>query len=295
MNLYWGAVKIDSNLSGGIILKKKALTSALIALLLSSTTAAGGVNLVQAAGNNHAQSFDFSLPLDNHQQFIQQIAPVAKNAAKQYGLYPSVMMAQAILESDWGTSSASQAPNYNYFGIKGDYNGSAVQMATQEWSPESDYYTINSSFRRYPSMKASFADNGNLLRSDYYYSGTWRENASTYRDATAWLQGRYATDPEYANKLNQLIKTYNLTQYDGTADNTAPTTTTNTANKQTAKLSSDRGRIKLYSPLGVALPSSSLKPGATCTFGETRYINGQRFYRVSTYEWLNADDVVAIN
>ena len=41
-----------------------------------------------------------------------------------------------------------------------------------------------------------------------------KSNTSSYRDATAWLTGRYATDPSYNAKLNNVITAYNLTQYD---------------------------------------------------------------------------------
>ena len=42
------------------------------------------------------------------------------------------MMAQAIVESGWGASTLSKAPNYNLFGIKG-YNGQSVYMDTWEY------------------------------------------------------------------------------------------------------------------------------------------------------------------
>ena len=43
------------------------------------------------------------------------------------------MMAQAIVESGWGASTLSKAPNYNLFGIKGGYNGQSVYMDTWEY------------------------------------------------------------------------------------------------------------------------------------------------------------------
>ena len=43
------------------------------------------------------------------------------------------MMAQAIVESGWGASTLSKAPNYNLFGIKGSYNGQSVYMDTWEY------------------------------------------------------------------------------------------------------------------------------------------------------------------
>ncbi|MCO4687773.1 peptidoglycan hydrolase [Streptococcus infantarius subsp. infantarius] len=50
--------------------------------------------------------------------FIQTIGESARQIAAQNDLYASVMIAQAILESNSGQSKLSQAPNYNFFGIK---------------------------------------------------------------------------------------------------------------------------------------------------------------------------------
>ena len=154
--------------------------------------------------------------------FIKKIGPIAQQVASKYNTYASVSMAQSIVESAWGTSSLSAKYN-NYFGIKGEYNGSYVNFPTTEWSAEKGYYTIYDTFRSYPSIYDSYADNANLLRNGIsgasdFYKGTWKENTSSYKDATAWLQGRYATSPIYASTLNKIIETYNLTQYDSEAN-----------------------------------------------------------------------------
>lgn len=164
------------------------------------------------------------------QQFINTIAPVARKVAQDNGLYASVMIAQAALESGYGDSSLSLAPNHNLFGIKGSFNGQSVAMNTSEFV-NGKWVRVVQNFKRYPSHQASFEDNARLLRrglswSPAFYSGTWIENARTYQDATSWLQGRYATDPTYANKLNRVIQSYNLTQYDtaGQQSSTKPET-----------------------------------------------------------------------
>ena len=60
------------------------------------------------------------------EEFIQEIGESARKVAKDKNLYASVMIAQAILESGAGNSKLSQKPNYNLFGIKGDYKGQSV-------------------------------------------------------------------------------------------------------------------------------------------------------------------------
>lgn len=156
--------------------------------------------------------------------FISQICGYATEVAAANDLYASVMMAQAILESGWGASTLTTTAN-NMFGIKGSYNGQYVTMDTYEDDGAGNYYLISAKFRKYPSLKESFEDNAYVLRNtsfssgNYYYSGAWKSNTTSYTQATAWLQGRYATDTSYASKLNNLISTYNLTQYDTGSSN----------------------------------------------------------------------------
>lgn len=156
------------------------------------------------------------------QNFINIIAQQAKSVADANDLYVSVMIAQAIIESGWGSSTLSKAPNYNLFGIKGSYNGQTVYMSTLEYL-NGQWVTKNEPFKKYPSFAESFADNAATLRNVsfqsgvYYYSGAWKSNTKSYRDATAWLTGRYATDPNYASKLNSTIEMYQLTRFDSPA------------------------------------------------------------------------------
>lgn len=51
------------------------------------------------------------------QKYIEDTASMAVKISKKYKLFPSVMLAQSILESDWGRSELSKEYN-NYFGIK---------------------------------------------------------------------------------------------------------------------------------------------------------------------------------
>ncbi|HLR88238.1 MAG TPA: glycoside hydrolase family 73 protein [Atopostipes sp.] len=150
-------------------------------------------------------------------QFIQRIAPAAVLIADQYGIYPSVMIAQAALESSWGQSDLATVYN-NLMGTKGTWKGESITVRTREDVNGESVY-INAGFSVYDSWGASLYRYGNLMRNGLnwdteYYHGTWRENTDSYLEATDWLQGRYATDTSYANKLNQTIQSFNLEQYD---------------------------------------------------------------------------------
>lgn len=153
------------------------------------------------------------------QNFIQYIGNSAQKLAGNNDLYASVMIAQAMIESGWGTSGLASAPNYNLFGIKGTYKGTAVNMPTQEDDGSGNLYSIQSDFKKYPSYKESLEDYVSLIRggvsgNPQMYAGTWKSNTSSYKDATAFLTGKYATDTSYADKLNNVIEKYNLTRFD---------------------------------------------------------------------------------
>lgn len=166
-----------------------------------------------AADTYQAQS------ISSIESFIDQIGWTASEVASNNDLYASVMIAQALLESGYGTSGLSSAPYYNLFGVKGSYDGQVVYMATQEYL-NGQWVTMNEPFRQYNSYYESLQDHANVLRStsfttgSYHYAGAWQSQTSSYMDATAFLTGRYATDPGYAEKLNWLISTYNLTRFD---------------------------------------------------------------------------------
>ena len=123
------------------------------------------------------------------------------------------MIAQAILESKSGTSGLAVAPYYNLFGIKGSYNGARAIFETWEDDGAGNAYTVNDAFRQYPSWRASLEDYAKLLQLPLYH-GAHRSVAGSYEVATSHLTGRYATDTNYANKLNHLIEVYDLTRFD---------------------------------------------------------------------------------
>lgn len=149
--------------------------------------------------------------------FIKEIAPDAQRVYKKYDILASLIIAQACLESAWGTSGLVQKGK-NLFGIKGTYNGQYVLMWTTEYDKSGNATKVQARFRKYPSWYESIQDLAKL-----YVNGTsWDPNhykavvgEKDYKKASAALvKAGYATDPNYATKLNNLIQTYKLTQYD---------------------------------------------------------------------------------
>ena len=146
--------------------------------------------------------------------FINKIVPIAVEVAREYNVYPSIVVAQSILESDWGRSPLAVNAN-NLFGIKGTYNGSYIMHDTKEDDGTGFQYKVTDKFAKYPSYKESVESNARLIREGLswdgeYYSGAWVENTKNYQEATEFLTGTYATDINYNSKVNGIIQEYNL-------------------------------------------------------------------------------------
>ncbi|MCZ9311313.1 glycoside hydrolase family 73 protein [Weissella koreensis] len=166
-----------------------------------------------------SQSVDVSkLPMNKltKQQFIQRIAPEAQDIQTQTGIRASISIAQAGLESDWGKSTLAYKYN-NFFGVKASSGMQSVDLSTSEYI-DNKWVQVKAPFRVYSSWQASMEDHADLL-----LKGT-TDNPNRYarvvsgsnveESAQALVDGGYATDPDYAVKLIDIIKTYNLTQYD---------------------------------------------------------------------------------
>lgn len=190
-------------------------------LLVFGMLLIGVIFLLQKVFFSNEEPQEISEPVDDHsiEDFIGEIGEDARNIAGENDLYASVLLAQAILESDQGRSGLASEPNFNLFGMKGEYQADFVELETQEDDGEGNMTTIVAKFRKYPSYEESIADYVELLRNGVswdtqFYEGTYKSNTSSYEEATAFLTGTYATDSQYEEKLNQLIETYDLQQYD---------------------------------------------------------------------------------
>lgn len=147
--------------------------------------------------------------------FITQIADSIKG--QKLNVLPSVTIAQAILESNWGKSDLA-INGKNLFGIKAskDWKGEIYTKQTKE-QDSSKTYTITANFRKYKSWLESIQDHDK-----FFVSTPWRiQNyqrvlkSTNYKEQAQALQAcGYATDRQYANKLINLIEKYNLQEFD---------------------------------------------------------------------------------
>jgi flagellum-specific peptidoglycan hydrolase FlgJ len=147
--------------------------------------------------------------------FINSISNEAINACKGTNLFPSLMIAQACLESNYGQSKLATL-HHNYFGIKAStgWKGNTVIYQTKEYVNNKPV-TIKQAFRSYPSMAAGFADRVRFLQVNKRYTLNGVFTSQTPEEqARAFLKAGYATDPAYPQKLIGIIQKYHLKQYD---------------------------------------------------------------------------------
>lgn len=148
------------------------------------------------------------------QGFIQSVAQGAINGWHTYQVLPSVTVAQAILESGWGSSYLSTAA-HNLFGIKGSYNGNSIRLQTREvYNGQSIY--IYDNFRAYANNDQSVEDHGAFLNQNSRYHNLLGDT-SYVSVANKLRADGYATDPNYASALINLVQTYGLDRLDSIA------------------------------------------------------------------------------
>lgn len=151
---------------------------------------------------------------NEHLSFLNSIKDGAEETFKQYNIFPSVTMAQAILESRWGQSDKAVKCN-NVFGIKAGVNwtGPTMELPTKEYV-NGKYIDTTALWRVYSNIGDSIMDHGVFLqKSNYVNSGVL--TASNYvEQSNALYKGGYATDPLYAQKICSTINRLDLWKYD---------------------------------------------------------------------------------
>lgn len=167
-------------------------------------------------GQNFSSLNDDNEMIENmsKEEFVQTLAPHAKNAQETYGTRPSLLIAQAALESNWGQSTLTTEAN-NYFGIKGSQEGE--QYATREYN-DNEWTQVNATFKHYDSLAASIDDYARLIKNGTSWDADFYKNvleANTYQEAAVAVQeAGYATDPTYAEKIIQIIEQHQLYELD---------------------------------------------------------------------------------
>ena len=148
----------------------------------------------------------------NKDQFINSIKTAALKGQNDYGILPSLTIAQTILESGRWSSKLSLEAN-NLFGIKAfsSWTGRRITLPTTEWY-NGQKKIINADFRAYDNFADSIEGHNKLLMSQRY---TAVRECADYKSACQKVyQCGYATDPSYPEKLMKIIEQNMLYELD---------------------------------------------------------------------------------
>lgn len=158
---------------------------------------------------------------------IKKIAPLYQECMEKTGMLASVGIAQFCLESGYGTTDLAQYAN-NMHGMKKNLSGN--NWVGSAWDGVSVYGKYSpevlngvttmqySEFRKYACVEDSIADRAAYFKGAMNGTAKRYPNIEKITDPIEQIKmiksGGYATDPNYVEKLSNLINRFNLTQYD---------------------------------------------------------------------------------
>lgn len=141
-----------------------------------------------------------------YQTYINQYKDLAIEQMLRYRIPASITLAQGLFESAAGKSVLVLQGN-NHFGIK-----------CHNWVGPTQYHDDDARgecFRVYQDARDSYEDHSKFLARQPRYARLFELNQHDYK---GWARGLkqcgYATNPQYANKLIQIIELYKLFDYD---------------------------------------------------------------------------------
>ncbi|WP_174873888.1 glucosaminidase domain-containing protein [Vogesella oryzae] len=141
------------------------------------------------------------------QEFLSAVAPWAGEAGARLGVAPELVMAHAALESGWGQRPIMGADgnSHNLFSIKAGrgWQGAVADVLTTEHVNGEAVKTVER-FRAYPDYRSAFNDYVQLLQGNPRYAAVQGVGSDARAFAAALARGGYATDPAYADKLQQV-------------------------------------------------------------------------------------------
>jgi len=146
--------------------------------------------------------------------FVKDILPYAQTAAEQLNVDPQVLVAQAALETGWGrgiTRHPDGRSSNNLFGIKAgsDWQKETVSVPTLEFR-DGVAVRERASFRSYDSIAASFQDYVQFLKNNPRYKEALVHAGDPQQFSNALQEAGYATDPQYAVKIHNVLNSYTL-------------------------------------------------------------------------------------
>ena len=146
--------------------------------------------------------------------FINQIGPIIQEEAKARGYHVcSPIIAQACLESNYGVSTLSKPPYFNYFGMKcgSSWKGKSVNLATKE-EYNSQLVNIRDNFRVYSSMEDGVEGYFDFIHTKRYANLLTATTPKEYLEMIK--RDGYATSSSYVNSCMTVISRHDLERFD---------------------------------------------------------------------------------
>jgi flagellum-specific peptidoglycan hydrolase FlgJ len=157
-------------------------------------------------------------PSEEIQNYAKKYAYLAISEMEKWNIPASITLAQAVLESNCGKSTLAIKGN-NHFGIKSSKiwdNAARICLYSNEWlHQQSKMIRMLSCFEKFDTIEESFEAHSKFLRNRPHYADLFELPPFNYKSWSEGLQkAGYATDPNYANKLQNIITRYHLDDYD---------------------------------------------------------------------------------
>lgn len=147
------------------------------------------------------------------EDFIAALAPAASASMLTTKIYSSFVLAEAALESAWGTSQlVTQAKNI--FGVKSDpsWKGKIFSLRTREFF-HGEWVIVPANWRLYDTWEDCISDHAAFLLNNSRYKPAFQ--TTNVEDFTKAIQAcGYATDPAYSTKIINIINAHNLKRFD---------------------------------------------------------------------------------
>lgn len=164
-------------------------------------------------------SFAGSQPIirfDSPESFVQQLLPMAKQAGQRIGVAPEVILSQAALETGWGQHVINRndgRSSHNLFNIKADsrWQGDRTSTNTLEYKA-GVAVKEQAQFRSYDSYQDSFNDYVDFLQTQPRYQDALKQTDNPEQFIDGLHKAGYATDPNYADKIKQIMNSSTLAQ-----------------------------------------------------------------------------------
>ena len=169
---------------------------------------------VQLAGNAYATGLSTRRRSDfrpaDAQAFVSEIWGLAKQTGSELGVEPRVIVAQAALETGWGNQLMRDGrgiSSNNLFGIKADdtWRGERIGVSTLEYEGER-FVPRFAQFRAYADLSEGFDGYQDFLAGNARYAEAIKHGADPEQFAHELQAAGYATDPDYATKIERILE-----------------------------------------------------------------------------------------